>query len=176
MGRCHLESNGWVATGGGVISPYTFHLAPSGAPATLAQLFGAKRDLIVVHNMGARCAYCTMWADGYAGLYKHISDRAAFVVASPDEPAAAAAFASARHWPFPVLSTSGSTFHFDMGFGRADGGIMPGISAFHKRDDATIVRSPRSQEFGPGDPFCPAWPMFDLLEGGAGDWQPKLQY
>ncbi len=165
------------ATGGGIVAPYTFHLAPSGAPVTLAQLLGAKRDLLVVHNMGAKCSYCTMWADGYAGLYKHIADRAAFVLATPDEPAAAGAFASARHWPFPVVSTAGAgSFHLDMGFGRADGGVIPGISAFHKRDDGTIIRSCRSQEFGPGDPFCPAWPMFDLLEGGAGEWQPKFHY
>jgi predicted dithiol-disulfide oxidoreductase (DUF899 family) len=171
------------ATGGGSVAPYTFHLAPSGAPVTLAQLFGGKRDLLVVHNMGAKCSYCTMWADGYAGLYKHIADRAAFVLATPDEPAAAGAFASARHWPFPVVSTANQTdtsgagrFHLDMGFGRADGGVIPGISAFHKRDDGTIIRSCRSQQFGPGDPFCPAWPMFDLLEGGAGAWQPKFHY
>ena len=30
----------------------------------LSQLFGTKKDLILVHNMGKSCPYCTMWAEG----------------------------------------------------------------------------------------------------------------
>jgi predicted dithiol-disulfide oxidoreductase (DUF899 family) len=164
------------ATGGGVVGAYTFHAVPSGAAVTLAQLFGDKRDLLVVHNMGRSCSYCTMWADGYAGLYKHLADRAAFVLATPDEPGVAGAFASARLWPFPLVSVAGTTFSKDMGFGRDSGGVIPGISAFRKHEDGRITRSGISQEFGPGDPFCAAWHMFDLLEGGVGAWEPKFQY
>jgi predicted dithiol-disulfide oxidoreductase (DUF899 family) len=54
--------------------------------AHLSDLFGDKRDLIVILNMGAACPYCTLWADGYNGRYPHISNRAAFVVSSPDTP------------------------------------------------------------------------------------------
>lgn len=57
-----------------------------GEKATLSSLFGEKEDLIVIHNMGRSCPYCTMWADGFNGVLKHLENRAAFVVVSPDAP------------------------------------------------------------------------------------------
>jgi hypothetical protein len=30
--------------------------------------------------------------------------------------------------------------------------------------------------FSPGDDFCALWHLFDLLPGGAGDWEAKLRY
>ena len=53
-------------------------------PVTLSALFGDKRDLFVIHNMGTGCPACTMWADGFNGVYDHLPARAAFVVASPN--------------------------------------------------------------------------------------------
>ena len=63
-----------------------YDFASCEGPKRLSQLFGAKRDLFVIHNMGRSCVQCTLWADGFNGLYPHIADRAAFVVASPDPP------------------------------------------------------------------------------------------
>ena len=57
------------------------------------QLFGSMKDLFVIHNMGSGCPYCTLWADGYNGIYEHLTSRAAFVIASPDSPAAQQRFA-----------------------------------------------------------------------------------
>jgi predicted dithiol-disulfide oxidoreductase (DUF899 family) len=72
---------------------------------TLSELFEGRDDLIVIHNMGSKCAYCTMWADGYSGLYPHLKQRAAFVVASPDMPKTQAKFAASRGWQFPWSPT-----------------------------------------------------------------------
>lgn len=47
----------------------------------LSQLFGTHSDLVVVHNMGQSCRYCTMWADGFNGLYPHLVDRS--ILGSP---------------------------------------------------------------------------------------------
>ena len=52
----------------------------------LSELFGKKKDLIIIHNMGTACAYCTMWADGFNGVHKHLENRAGFVVVSNDKP------------------------------------------------------------------------------------------
>ena len=71
----------------------------------LSGLFSKKKDLIVVHNMGNSCPYCTMWADGFNGLLPHLEDRAAFVVSSPDEPATQQEFARSRGWKFQMIST-----------------------------------------------------------------------
>jgi hypothetical protein len=32
------------------------------------------------------------------------------------------------------------------------------------------------EPFSPGDDFCIVWPIFDLLPGGAGNWDPKYKY
>lgn len=44
-----------------------------------------------------------------------------------------------------------------------------------RRLDGSIVRTGRAS-FGPGDPFCAAWHLFDLLAGGAKGWSPKFSY
>lgn len=54
---------------------------------TLADLFGDNDKLLVVHNMGRTCPYCTLWADGFIGLLPHIETRSGFVIVSPDDPA-----------------------------------------------------------------------------------------
>jgi predicted dithiol-disulfide oxidoreductase (DUF899 family) len=145
---------------------------PDGTPVRLSALFGEKDDLFVVHNMGRGCAYCTLWADGFTGLAPHLQDRAAFVLCSNDAPEIAGAFAAERGWNFPVVSGAGSDFAREMGFASAEGKPWPGVSAFRRLKDRSIVRT-GSAPFGPGDDFCPLWPLFDLLEGGAGDWAPR---
>ncbi len=57
------------------VQDYAF--ATSEGSVQLLSLFGERRDLIVIHNMGSSCAYCTLWADGFNGIYDHIGSRAA---------------------------------------------------------------------------------------------------
>jgi hypothetical protein len=73
-----------------------------------------------------------------------------------------------------MVSHSGSTFAADMGYRSKEGGWLPGISVF-RRDGNRILRV-SDAGFGPGDDFCALWHIFDLLPGGAGDWQPKYRY
>src|SRR5712671_3467501 len=60
-----------------------YELSTPNGIVRLSELLGDQRDLIVIHNMGVSCAYCTLWADGYNGIYDHLAARAAFVVSSP---------------------------------------------------------------------------------------------
>jgi predicted dithiol-disulfide oxidoreductase (DUF899 family) len=154
------------------VEDYVF-ATPQG-PVTLSALFGHMPDLIVIHNMGRSCPHCTLWADGYNGLYPHLADRAAFVVTSPDLPAVQRDFAAARGWRFPMASHAGSRFATDMGYGSAADGWLPGLSVF-KRDGARLLRVADAGE-QPYDDFCALWHIFDLLPGGAGDWQAKFRY
>lgn len=142
--------------------------------ARLSDLFGDKRDLIVILNMGTTCPACTMWADGYNGLYPHIADRAAFVVCSPDTPEVQQRFASSRGWQFPMASHAGTSFAEDMGYRGEGGGYRPGISAF-QRDGGRIVRV-ADTGLRPGDDFCPVWHFLDLLPEGAAGWRPRFSY
>jgi predicted dithiol-disulfide oxidoreductase (DUF899 family) len=150
-------------------------LGTNGMPVNLSLLFGEKDDLIVVHNMGRGCAYCTMWADGFNGVLAHLEDRASFVVVSPDEPAVQAAFAASRGWQFRMVSAAGSGFTRAMGFEEEPGAFMPGYSVFRRLPDGSIVRTGRDF-FGPGDDYCSPWRMFDLLDGGIGEWRPRYRY
>ena len=88
----------------------------------LSELFGDKPDLIVIHNMGATCPHCTLWADGFNGIYDHLASRATFVLSSPDTPNTQKTFAASRGWRFPMVSHNGTTFAADMGYRTEDGG------------------------------------------------------
>lgn len=154
------------------VDDYTF--ASTKGPIRLSQLFGGKRDLIVIHNMGSGCPYCTLWADGYNGLYAHLATRAAFIVTSPDPPAGQRRFARSRGWRFPMVSHQGTTFAADMGYRSREGRWLPGLSAFRRGRDGIVRISDAGSS--PGDDFCAAWHLFDLLPDGAAGWQPRLRY
>lgn len=145
----------------------------------LSEMFGDKQDLILVHNMGSECPYCTMWADEFQGVLRHLQDRAAFVLVSPNSVEVQQAVREKRGWTFEMYSAEGASFIKDMGF-ESDGisynsNAMPGVSTFRKNADGTIDRIARDF-FGPGDLYCGAWHLFDLLADGAGDWEAKLEY
>jgi predicted dithiol-disulfide oxidoreductase (DUF899 family) len=144
-----------------------------GVPVKLSELFGDKEDLIVVHNMGTGCAYCTLWADGFIGFTPHLSDRAAFVVVSPDKPEVQKNFAGKRGWNFRMVSTHDSEFNRDMGYQKGDD-PWPGVSTF-KKIDGKIYRI-ADTSFGPGDEFCSLWSLLDLLADGVNNWEPKYFY
>jgi predicted dithiol-disulfide oxidoreductase (DUF899 family) len=145
----------------------------SGNRVSLADLFGDKNDLIVIHNMGPGCRYCTLWADGFNGEVDHLQDRAAFVVISHESPEAQRKFAESRGWRFRMVSAAGTAFFADMGFGNEES-PYPGVSAFRRKDDG-IYRTGRA-ELGEGDEFCAVWNLFDLLKDGWNGWEPQDRY
>jgi predicted dithiol-disulfide oxidoreductase (DUF899 family) len=147
----------------------------SGAQVSLSDLTAGRPDLILVHNMGVDCSYCTMWADGFVGLVPHLQSRAAFVVVSPDPIGVQQAFARSRGWTFRMVSARGTSFFHDMGFADGTGAPMPGVSVFQRAADGTMARVQRA-EFGPGDQFCAVWHFFDLLADGVAKWEPRLRY
>ena len=154
------------------IKDYAFTRADGGT-TRLSELFGDKDTLFVIHNMGAACVYCTLWADGFNGVYDHLRNRAGFVLSSPDAPAQQQTFAASRGWKFPMISYQGTSFGEDMGY-RVDGRARPGVSAL-KRRDGKILRV-ADTGFEPGDDFCSVWHLFDLIPEGAAGWQPKFGY
>ena len=154
------------------VADYTFSTVQG--PKRLSQLFGPMKDLFVIHNMGSGCPYCTLWADGYNGLYDHITSRVAFVIASPDPPAVQKRFARSRGWRFAMVSHQGTTFAQDMGYRSRTGGWLPGISAFRRERNGIVRLSDAGSQ--PLDDFCVVWHVFDLLPEGPARWQPKFRY
>jgi predicted dithiol-disulfide oxidoreductase (DUF899 family) len=147
----------------------------NGNAVALSSLFGNKEDLIVIHNMGKTCVYCTLWADGFNGVCEHLKDRAGFAVVSPDEPAIMRDFAGSRNWKFRIVSNAGGAFTREMGFESPKGDPHPGISTFHRADDGIMWRISHAP-LGEGDDFCAVWHMIDMLKDGRKGWTPKYSY
>jgi predicted dithiol-disulfide oxidoreductase (DUF899 family) len=152
---------------------HDYELATPDGKVRLSALFGDKDTLFVIHNMGTGCASCTMWADGFNGVYLHLRDRAAFVLTSPDPPDRQRSFAAERGWRFPMVSHQGTTFAEDMGY-RQNGRALPGVSVL-KRQGGRIIRV-ADTGFSPGDDFCSVWHFLGLLPEGAAGWLPKHAY
>ena len=72
-----------------------------------------------------------------------------------------------------MVSAHDSPFFQDMGFWG--NGPWPGVSTFRRETDGTIVRVAKDV-FDAGDAYCATWPLFDLLEGGVGDWETQFEY
>lgn len=133
-----------------------------GSPTRLSTLFGEKDQLILIHNMGMGCSYCTMWADGFTGLLPYLERVSAFVVVSPDDIETQKAGAARRGWKFRMLSARGTSLFSDMGFESEDKSPWPGMSTLYK-DESGQVRRHSLASFGPGDKFCPVFSFVDLL-------------
>jgi predicted dithiol-disulfide oxidoreductase (DUF899 family) len=146
----------------------------SAGEVRLSQLFADKHDLFVIHNMGTTCPSCTMWADGFNGIYQHLADRAAFVVISGDAPSVQRKFAADRGWRFPMASCQANTFSADMGYSSPEEPASPGISVFQRNGDQIVRVS--DAEFGPHDDFCTVWHCMDLLPDGTNGFRPKFRY
>lgn len=146
-----------------------------GKEVSLSQLFQDKNELIVIHNMGKSCAYCTLWADGFNGFANHFESRAAFVLTSPDDDQTLAEFKQQRNWHFECVSTKGTTFKEDLGFKDEKGYVLPGVSILLKEEDGSIKHYTKAA-FGPGDDYCSIWSLFDLLPDESKDWRPRLNY
>ena len=146
---------------------------------TLADLFDNKDELLLIHNMGKKCSYCTLWADGFNGVSEHLQNRAAFALTSPDPFSELQEFAQSRNWRFPVYSTRNEDFQKDMGYWEEDHYGMgpsstPGVSTFLKKE-RKIFRQTHTG-FGPGDLYSSIWHLFDLLPKGQNEWAPKYTY
>lgn len=159
------------------VEDYTL-LGEGDIKTSLSELFGDKDDLVVIHNMGKRCVYCTLWADGLNGMVPHFEDRAGLALVSPDAPEVQSDFARSRGWQFAMYSAKDSPFIKDMGFEAEDNGssyVLPGFSTFHKNEDGSIERVAKGY-FGPGDNYCGIWHIFNHLAEGVNGWQPSYSY
>mgnify|MGYP001561338702 CR=1 FL=1 len=141
----------------------------------LSDLFNDKKELLLIHNMGKQCPYCTMWADGFNGVLKHLEDKVSFAVISKDSPKIQKEFYLKRRWKFKMLSAKDNSFMKDMGFENKKGGPLPGVSVFQKNKEGKIFRVAKD-EFDIGDNYCIVWHFFDLLPSGSKDWEPKFDY
>jgi predicted dithiol-disulfide oxidoreductase (DUF899 family) len=111
-------------------------------PVRLSELFGDQETLVMVHNMGSHCPFCTDWADDFNRIVPELTDRVAFVVESADDPAVQRGYHASRGWNFNMVSSQGIPFKADMGFVDGQNKPIGGVSVF-KRKAGGIIRTRR---------------------------------
>ena len=143
----------------------------SAGEMSLLELFGDRDRLLVIHNMGQGCRYCTLWADGFNGLLPHLEDALAVAMVSKDAPDVQRVFANSRGWRFRMASHGGGAYIQEQGvFGQAEN--YPG-AVVYQRDGDAIARK-NACVFGPGDIYCALWPFLGMA--GVDDWTPQYRY
>jgi len=137
----------------------------------LSELFAGQDKLLVIHNMGQACRYCTLWADGFNGLLPHLESAMSVVLASKDDPGTQRDFARSRGWAFRLVSHGGGDYMREQSV-MEGAGNMPGAVVYERRGD-DILRL-NSCVFGPGDIYCAMWPLLGLA--GLAEWTPQFRY
>lgn len=140
---------------------YSFNNHQNGI-TKLSEMFGTHKYLVLIHNMGIECKYCTMWANGFEGIYKHFNDKSGFVLINHDSVPTQIEFAKKSGWSFPIYSATESSFSKDLGFTDEKNSPWPGVSTF-KKDDSGKIYLLSQANFGPGDDFCSVWHFYDML-------------
>lgn len=138
---------------------------------SLSALFAGKDRLLVIHNMGQGCRYCTLWADGINGVLSHLEAAMSVVLVSKDAPETQRRMAQDRGWRFRMASHGGGDYMTEQSVGD---GNYPG-AVVYERDGAKIMRRGRAR-FGPGDLYNPLWHFLSLAGIGDGDFTPQFHY
>ena len=156
---------------GDEVPNYTF-TTPEGE-ISLRAMFGEHQRLLLIHNMGQGCRYCTLWADGFNGLLPHLENALSVVLVSKDPPEIQRRMANARGWRFRLASHAGGDYIREQSVVK-DADNMPG-AVVYERDGDTLWRK-NVCAFGPGDLYCSAWSLLSLAGLGAADWTPQFSY
>ena len=140
---------------------------------SLADLFAGRDRLLMIHNMGQGCRYCTLWADGINGVLAHLEDSMAVALVSKDPPDVQRRMALDRGWRFRLASHGGGAYMTEQ-CAMGEHANMPGATIY-TRDGETIQRRGQTA-FGPGDLYSPLWHFLSLGGVGAGDWTAQFHY
>ena len=140
---------------------------------SLSGLFAGRERLLLIHNMGQGCRYCTLWADGINGVLGHLEDAMAVALVSKDTPEIQRRMALDRSWKFRMASHGGGAYMADQ-CAMGEHANNPG-AAVYERKDSKIVRHGRAA-FGPGDLYSPVWHFLALAGLEVPDWTPQFHY
>ncbi len=153
------------------IKNYTFK--DMNGSTTLLNLFGSKKILFVIHNMGQACRYCTTWADGFNGFLPHLESEFAVALLSKDSPELQRQFANERGWRFRMASHADTDYMKENNV-TAEGSNSPGIVCYVREGDQILKKN--SSAFGPGDQFCSIWNILSLAGVGEASFTPQFSY
>ena len=155
----------------GEVANYTF--STQEGDVNLLDLFGDNDQLLVIHNMGQGCRYCTLWADGFNGFLPHLESALSVVLVSKDPPELQRKFANSRGWRFRLASHGGGKYLQEQTVIDGEDN-MPGAVVYES--SGSRITSKNACAFGPGDLYCSIWNLLGMAGRGAGDWTPQYNY
>lgn len=144
-----------------------------GGSVSLLELFGDRDKLLLIHNMGQGCRYCTLWGDGLNGFVPHLESAMALAMVSRDAPELQRQFAGSRGWRFSMASHGGGDYISEQTVMEGSDN-MPGAVVYERRGDQIFRMN--SCIFGPGDLYCSIWPLMGMAGMSDGDWTPQYRY
>ncbi len=153
------------------VADYTFETQEG--EVRLSELFADKSQLLLIHNMGQGCRYCTLWGDGISAFLPHLESEIAVAMVSKDDPATQRRFANSRGWRFRMASHANSNYLQEQYCGPEPGNY-PGAISYELRDGKILRKN--TCEFGPGDLYCSFWHLLGLFGLGANDWTAQYNY
>jgi len=156
---------------GDEVQNYTF--ATLDGETSLLDMFGDKDQLLLIHNMGQGCRYCTLWADGINGFLPHLESAMSVFLVSKDTPELQRSFANSRNWRYRLASHSGGDYASEQTV-MAGESNMPGAVVYERSGDKITRKN--AAIFGPGDQFCSLWSLLGLAGLGEADWTPQYKY
>ncbi len=139
----------------------------------LSEIFAGHEMLLAIHNMGQRCRYCTLWADGINGFLPHLESVMGVALLSKDPPDEQRLFANSRGWRFRLASHGGGPYIREQTTMQGQDN-MPG-AVLYERQQGRILRK-NAVVFGPGDMFCSAWNILAMAGLGGENWTPQFSY
>lgn len=140
---------------------------------SLRSLFGEHKKLLVIHNMGQACRYCTLWGDGLNPFIPHLESTLSVAMLSKDSPGVQRRFANARNWRFRMASHAGGKYMKEQ-IATGEYENTPGAASYELQGD-NIVRL-ASTPFGPGDQYCAIWHVLGLAGISLQEWTPQYNY
>jgi len=153
------------------VSDYPF--TTENGSVSLSEFFGTHDRLLLIHNMGQGCRYCTLWGDGFNGFLPHLESAMSVVMVSRDTPAIQRKFANSRGWRFRLASHHGGDYIRDQTV-MAESDNMPG-AVLYERKSGKILRR-HAVVFGPGDLYCSMWNLLALAGLDESNWTPQFNY
>ncbi len=126
-----------------VETPYRFETADG--PATLADLFAGRSQLLVYHFMfgpdcAAGCPSCSAIADGFNGSVVHLAHHDVTLMAVSRAPfEKLRAYREPMGWSFPWASSHGGDFNFDYGVSFTEEAQRKGIAYNFRRERAPVA-------------------------------------
>jgi predicted dithiol-disulfide oxidoreductase (DUF899 family) len=150
-----------------------YQLQTLGGKTSLMDCFAGKDKMLVIHNMGQNCRWCTAWGDIINAALPYLESEFSVVLVSGDLPQAQRTFALSRHWDFRMVSHSNNEYISEQSIISGEKNI-PGIVCYERSGENILLKN--ASAFYPGDAFNPIFHLLSVGGIGLKEFKPQFNY